>query len=181
MDPAIFLDRDGVIIENRASYVRAWADVLIYPQALKALAALKNTPFRIVIVTNQSVVGRGIITEEQAKHINHRLVDEITLAGGRIDAVYMCPHAPIANCSCRKPEPGMLIEASDKLSLDLKNSLIIGDALSDLKAGQNVRLKKTILVRTGRGHEQSQLKEAEDLLPFSTFNTLLDVYEDLFL
>ncbi len=180
MNPAIFLDRDGVIIENRANYVRSWADVLIYPQALKALAAFSQTPFRIVIVTNQSAVGRGIITHKQAEHINNRLVHEITLAGGRIDAVYMCPHAPSQSCSCRKPEPGMLIEASDQLSLDLKKSLIIGDALTDLKAGQSVGLKQTILLRTGRGHEQSQLKEAQDLLPFSTFDTLLDAYEALF-
>lgn len=180
MDPAIFLDRDGVIIENRTSYVRSWADVFIFPQALKALSALSQASFRIIIVTNQSVIGRGIITQEEADHINTRLIDKITLAGGRIDSVFMCPHTPSQDCSCRKPKPGLLIKASHKLSLDLKNSLIFGDALSDLKAGQNAGLKQTILVRTGRGHEQAQLKEAQNLLPFPIYDTLFDAYKYLF-
>ena len=85
--PAIFLDRDGVIIENRDAYVRSWDDVSIYPQALQALAAFRNAPFYFVIVTNQSAVGRGIISQQEAEAINTQLVKEITLAGGRIDAV----------------------------------------------------------------------------------------------
>ncbi|PID86748.1 MAG: D-glycero-beta-D-manno-heptose-1,7-bisphosphate 7-phosphatase [Chloroflexi bacterium] len=180
MKPAIFLDRDGVIIENQANYVRSWADVSIFPQALKALASLSKLPYSIVIVTNQSAIGRGIISQEQAEKINSRLINEITKAGGRIDAVYMCPHAPQTECSCRKPKPGLLLQAAKHLSLDLQHSLIIGDALSDLKAGQLAGLKSSILVLTGRGFAQAQLKEAQTLLPFSTYNSLFDAYTDLF-
>ena len=101
MFPTIFLDRDGVIIENRSDYVRSWNDVAIYGQALSALARFKNSPFRIIVVTNQSAVGRGIISYDTAVEINDRLLEVITQTGGRIDEFYMCPHAPQDNCECR--------------------------------------------------------------------------------
>ena len=95
MHPAIFLDRDGVIIENQPAYVRSWDDVQFIPQALVALARLRDSLFKIVIVTNQSAIGRGQITLSEADSINRRLVQVIEKAGGRIDGVFMCPHAPI--------------------------------------------------------------------------------------
>ena len=180
MVPAIFLDRDGVIIENRDTYVRSWNDVYIYPQALQALAEFSNVPFHFVIVTNQSVVGRHIISKQNADTINVRLVHEIKLAGGRIDAVFMCPHAPSAGCSCRKPAPGLFSKAAQELSLDLNNSIMIGDALTDLIAAQTAGIKQRILVRTGRGDDQSKLKEAQTLSPFTSYETLFDAFENIF-
>ena len=174
MYPAIFLDRDGVIIENRANYVRSWKDVQIYPQALKAFAHISNSRYKIVIVTNQSVVGRGFITLEKANEINDRLVAEIKKYGGRIDGVFVCPHAPDENCRCRKPQPGLLLEAAQNLSIDLKRSIMIGDALSDLQAGQNAGVDQTILVRTGRGATQANLSEKSKFRPFLIFDTLFD-------
>jgi D-glycero-D-manno-heptose 1,7-bisphosphate phosphatase len=177
--PAIFLDRDGVIIENREAYVRSWDDVCIYPQALQALAAFSTVPFHFVIVTNQSAVGRGIISQQEADAINARLVDEIILAGGRIDAVFMCPHEPSVGCSCRKPEPGLFFLATQKLSLDITNSIMVGDALTDLAAAQTAKIKHRVLVRTGRGDSQLKLAEAQSLAPFSIYDTLLDALKNL--
>lgn len=177
--PAIFLDRDGVIIENRDAYVRSWDDVYIYPQALQALAAFRNAPFHFVIVTNQSAVGRGIISHQEAEVINTRLVKEISLAGGRIDAVFMCPHAPAAGCHCRKPEPGLFYLAAQKLSVDINSSIMVGDALTDLVAAQNAGIKQRVLVRTGRGDWQSQLAEAQSIAPFSIYDSLLDALTHL--
>lgn len=179
MYPAIFLDRDGVIIENRPSYVRSWNDVEIYPQALTALSRLKDSPYKIVIVTNQSGVGRGVIPIDMAEAINRRLLAVIEAAGGRIDGVYMCPHAPQDNCDCRKPRPGLLLKAADQLSLDLSRSILIGDALSDLKAGFSAGLQKIALVRTGRGAQQVQSPEAADMHPFLIYNTLAEALDDL--
>lgn len=172
--PAIFLDRDGVIIENRSAYVRSWADVEIFPQAIDALAALHDSPYRIVLVTNQSAVGRGIITRETAEDINDRLLTVIHEAGGRADAVYMCPHGPDDNCDCRKPLPGLLLRAAADLNIDLSRSLMIGDALSDVQAGQAAGVERSILLRTGRGRDQEQLPAAVDLPPFSVFDSLAD-------
>lgn len=170
--PALFLDRDGVIVENRASYIRSWADVAIYPQALAALARIRHTPYRIVIVTNQSAVGRGIISLAAAEAIGARLLEVIRRAGGRIDEVLMCPHAPEDACDCRKPLPGLLLQAAARHPIDLARSIMIGDALTDVAAGQNAGLADTILLHTGRGLAQAARAEAAALRPFAQFADL---------
>lgn len=179
MFPGLFLDRDGVIIENRPAYVRKWSDVSIYPDALEALAKASSSPYQIVIVTNQSAVGRGIMTMEQAEAINHKLVHQIEQSGGRIDAVYMCPHAPQNHCACRKPLPGLITQAADELSLDLSRSIMIGDALSDLLAGHRAGVRKLALVLTGRGKDQALLPRPEDLVSFVTYNSLAEALAQL--
>ncbi|HSF80535.1 MAG TPA: HAD family hydrolase [Anaerolineales bacterium] len=178
MHPAVFLDRDGVIIENRASYVRDWSDVEIYPQALEALVRARPSPYKFVIVTNQSAVGRGILALEKAEELNRRLVATIEQAGGRIDGVFMCPHAPEANCECRKPKPGLIVQAAEKLCLDLDRSILIGDAFSDLLAGQLAGVKRTVLVLTGRGASQVNFPQPDNLSAFVTYNTLADALSD---
>jgi D-glycero-D-manno-heptose 1,7-bisphosphate phosphatase len=179
MNPAFFLDRDGVVIENIATYVRSWADVVFFPGALPALARLSGSPYKIVIVTNQSVVGRGIISFSAAQEINKRLVEVIEEAGGRVDGLFMCPHDPKDSCTCRKPNPGLLFQAASLLSLDLNRSILVGDALTDIQAGQNAGVRTNILVRTGRGADQSALPEAHLLAPFLIFNQLEDVVSAL--
>lgn len=179
MHPAVFLDRDGVIIENCDTYVRSWADVHFIPHALTALARLRLSHFRTVIVTNQSVVGRGIITLEAADQINQRLVWRIEEAGGRIDGIYVCPHAPNDNCSCRKPLPGLLLQAASELSLDLSVSYLVGDALTDIQAGQAAGVSQAILVRTGRGHAQASLLETINLKPFLIYRSLQEALDHI--
>jgi D-glycero-D-manno-heptose 1,7-bisphosphate phosphatase len=154
MFPAIFLDRDGVLIENRANYVREWSDVQIFPEAIQALSNPKLKNYKIVIVTNQSGIGRGSIPFETAVSINDRLVNLIRSRSGRLDGAYLCPHSPDAECDCRKPKPGLLLQAADELSLDLKRSWMIGDAWSDAQAGQAAGVQGTIIVKTGRGEAQ---------------------------
>lgn len=168
MKPAIFLDRDGVLIESRRDYVRSREDMVIYPTALEALAKASRSSHKIVIVTNQSGVGRGLIDVEEADAINRQLVIEVVKAGGRIDAVCMCIHTPEQECDCRKPKPGLLLHATGLLGLDLANSIMIGDAISDLEAGEAAGVGRVALVRTGRGEEQ--LKKN---------GKVTDVYEDL--
>jgi D-glycero-D-manno-heptose 1,7-bisphosphate phosphatase len=154
MYPAIFLDRDGVLIENRSDYVRDWSQVKIIPEAIRALSLAPIKKYKVVIVTNQSIVGRGLILLQTAQEINQRLIDLIRDHGGQIDAVYMCPHKPEDGCSCRKPLPGLLLQAAKDLSLDLQRSWMIGDAWSDVQAGEAAGIRGTILLKTGRGTEQ---------------------------
>ncbi len=174
MIPAIFLDRDGVLIENRPNYVRSWADVAIYPQALQALAQIRDIPHKIILVTNQSVVGRGLISLAAAQAINDRIVETVRRGNGRIDAVYMCPHTPEDQCTCRKPQPGLLLQAAADHNIALGRSIMIGDALTDIAAGQAVGAAQTILLRTGRGADQARLPQTAQLAPFAIFNTLAD-------
>jgi len=143
------------------------------------LAALRDSPYRIVLVTNQSAVGRGIITRETAEDINDRLLTVIREAGGRVDAVYMCPHGPGDGCDCRKPLPGLLLQAVADLDIDLSRSLMIGDALSDVQAGQAAGVEQSILLRTGRGRDQERLPAAADLPPFPIFDSLADALNSL--
>ena len=179
MQPALFLDRDGVIIENRADYIRTWSDVAFYPQALDALVKIKDSHFKILVITNQSAVGRGLISQEVAREINDRLVAEIQSSGGRIDGIFMCPHAPQDHCSCRKPEPGLILQAASRHSIDLQNSILIGDALSDILAGQKAGVAQNILVRTGRGFDQSLLPLASQIPDFTIYDSLSDALEHL--
>jgi D-glycero-D-manno-heptose 1,7-bisphosphate phosphatase len=178
--PAIFIDRDGVIIENCADYVRSWEDVAIFPQALQALAFASSSPYKIVLVTNQAAIAKGLITLEEALEINERLLGIIRKNSGRIDGIYMCPHQASDRCQCRKPRPGLLFQARDELSIDLSRSIMIGDALSDLRAGRAAGIRTNILLLTGRGKEQTQLPEAADLQPFLIYADLNEAFSSFF-
>lgn len=154
--PAVFLDRDGVIIENRADYVRALADVAFVPGALAALARLNHArpAWPILMATNQSPVGRGLLSLETVQVINRFVLERVQAAGGRIDQVYVCPHHPEAGCACRKPAPGMLLQGAAEWGVDLSASVFIGDAASDIQAGLAAGVRP-ILVRTGLGAAQT--------------------------
>jgi D-glycero-D-manno-heptose 1,7-bisphosphate phosphatase len=163
--PAIFLDRDGVVCENRSDYVKSWAEVAFLPGAFDALRRLTGADFAIVLVTNQSAVGRGIISYEEATAINRRVVETIRTVGGRIDGAYLCPHHPDANCACRKPRPGLLLQAADELDLDLGRSYLVGDAVSDMQAADAAGVRG-IMVLTGRGREQVREAGLADASPW---------------
>ncbi len=151
--PAVFLDRDGVIIENRADYVKSLAEVRFIPGALEALARLADFDCAIVIVTNQSPIGRGLVPAAVSDTINAYVRQQIVQAGGRLDGLYVCPHTPEAGCTCRKPEPGLLLDAQADLGLDPAASVMIGDAVSDVLAGRRAGMP-AMLVLTGRGRGQ---------------------------
>ncbi len=152
--PAVFLDRDGVLNENRADYVRTWEQVVILPGVFDAMQRLAASPFLVVVVTNQSAVGRGLLAAETLAAINQGIVREVQRAGGRIDAVYACPHAPEDGCACRKPRSGMLVQAAADLNLDLRRSWLVGDAVSDMEAALAAG-SRPVMVRTGRGVKQA--------------------------
>jgi len=179
MFPAVFLDRDGVIIENRADYVRDWSQVVVLPEAISALSRFRNAQYKIVLVTNQSAVGRGLLTLRIAEEINHELVRVIEENGGRLDAVYLCPHAPEDQCNCRKPRSGLFLQAARDLSLDLASSWMIGDAWSDLLAGQNANLRGVILVKTGRGTNQLQQAKPENLRDYLVVDDLASALDSI--
>lgn len=177
MFPAVFLDRDGVLIENRDDYIRAWSQVLVFPKTLSSLKRIQSAGYKIVIVTNQSAVGRGLITMQLAEEINQTLMDLIRNDGVQVDGVYICPHRPEDDCDCRKPKPGMLLQAARELSLDLARSWLIGDAWSDLLAGQAVNLRGEILVKTGRGLDQLRLPKPENLDGFTIAEDLAEAVD----
>lgn len=156
MRSAVFLDRDGVINVNRPDYVKSWEEFVFLPGVFEPLRLLAQSNRVIVIISNQAAIGRGLVERKTVEDINRRMVEEIRHGGGRIDAVFFCPHHPDQNCDCRKPRPGQLVRAANELDLDLARSCFIGDAVSDVEAGLAVGCSP-ILVLTGRGREQLRL------------------------
>ena len=150
----IFLDRDGVINHNppNKGYVRKWAEFTFIPNARKAIRELTESGYRIVVITNQSGIGRGLYSEEDVMDIHSRMIAEISKAGGTIDAVYYCPHHPDAGCECRKPKPGMLMRAAREHNIELSDAYLIGDFPTDIEVGQRVGAT-AFLVLTGLGQE----------------------------
>jgi D-glycero-D-manno-heptose 1,7-bisphosphate phosphatase len=144
---AVFLDRDGVINSDRADFVKSWEEFEFLPRSLRALAALAQTPFRIVVITNQSGIGRGLLTETTLQEIHASMIVQVRGAGGRIDAVYYCPHAPDAFCACRKPAPGLFFEAARDLGIELTSSWAIGDSHRDVQAANYAGVKAILLDR----------------------------------
>ena len=151
--PAIFLDRDGVINQNRPDHVKSWSEFVFEANVLPAMARLASLHLPIVVITNQACIGRGLVEREVVEDIHRRMVAAVIKAGGHIDHVLYCPHRPSEDCACRKPKPGMLLEAAHRLNLDLSRSFLVGDAITDLQAGRAVGCK-TILVQSGRGAQQ---------------------------
>jgi D-glycero-D-manno-heptose 1,7-bisphosphate phosphatase len=148
---AVFLDRDGTIMED-SNYVGDVERVVLIPGAAAALLQLQEAGYRLFVVTNQSGVGRGYFTRESVEAIHAHLDEHFASAGVRFDRYYVCPHHPEDNCDCRKPKPKFLLDAALEYGLDLSRCFMIGDRASDIQAGINAGTR-TILVLTGAGRD----------------------------
>ena len=152
MNRAIFLDRDGTIIEDK-NYLSRVEEVEIFPGAAAALGQLCGAGFKLFMVTNQSGVGRGYFTLAQVEKVNQYILRELDRERVRFEKIYIAPEAPDAPSRGRKPSPQFLLDARDEFGLDLAQSYMIGDKLIDLECGWNAGVKQCLLVRTGYGAE----------------------------
>ena len=150
MNRAVFLDRDGTIIEDK-NYLCDPKDVVLFPGAAAALKKLQDAGFKLFIVSNQSGVGRGYFTLAEVEKVNERVTAEFAQDGVRFEKIYIAPEAPEGPSRGRKPSPQFLFDARDEFEVDLSKSYFIGDKLIDLECGWNAGVKKSILVRTGSG------------------------------
>ena len=136
---AIFLDRDGVINKMyKGDWVRNWEQFVWLPGAKEALALIKEKGLLCIVITNQSCVGRGIVSRETVDDINRRMVAEVKTSGGRIDAIYICPHRPDEGCACRKPATANFEKAMKEFDLTPEEFIYIGDNESDREAARRV-------------------------------------------
>jgi D-glycero-D-manno-heptose 1,7-bisphosphate phosphatase len=133
--PAVFLDRDGTLIED-VGYPRDPEAVRLLEGAPEALAALRRAGFALVVVSNQSGIGRGLVSREEADAVHARFVRELRAHGVELDDVRYCPHAPEDACACRKPAAGLLLDSARELGLDLDRSFMVGDKPADVEAGR---------------------------------------------
>jgi histidinol-phosphate phosphatase family protein len=146
---AVFLDRDGVIIRELPHYVLRSEQLEILPGATDAIARLHRAGYVVVVVTNQSPVGRGLLSVEELDAIHSDLGDRVRQAGGEIAGFFVCPHLPDAGCDCRKPRPGLLLQASARLGVDVRASFMVGDQRVDMEAAKAAGCR-AILVLSGQ-------------------------------
>jgi len=142
------MDRDGTVIHD-VGYPREPAQVRLLPGAGESLAELQRVGMALVVVSNQSGIGRGLITEDEARQVHERVVALLAEFGVQLDAFCYCPHAPEAGCGCRKPSPAMLLEAADRLGLDLARSFMVGDRATDIEAGKRAGCRTVLLAPDG--------------------------------
>ncbi len=144
----LLIDRDGVINQDSRDYIRSPKQWHTLPGALEAMALAQRAGFRLVVVSNQSGLARGLFSIHDLNAIHQRLCDELARFGGRVEAFFFCPHGPEDGCDCRKPRAGMLISLRDRLGIDLARAAFIGDRMSDARAALSAGARP-ILVRTG--------------------------------
>lgn len=145
MTPFVFLDRDGTLVPD-TGYPHRLADCQLLPGVAEGLGALMQGGFRLAVVSNQSGIGRGLFSTEQYEAFQRRLESELGRRGIRLAGSFYCPHAPEAGCSCRKPEPGLLLRARDLLGADLARSWVIGDGLRDAEAAHRAGCRGAVIV-----------------------------------
>ena len=174
MTRAVFLDRDGTLIEE-AGYLDRLERMVFFPFSVDAVRVLNRGGFKIVVITNQAGIARGIVRESFVEEAHRHIANRLAAGGATIDGFYYCPHYPEGvleqyrrACDCRKPQPGLLRRAATDLDLDLARSFVVGDRWHDLAAGQAVGARG-VLVRTGLGW-----KDEIDPHPGTTPDTIVD-------
>jgi len=146
----VILDRDGVINQDSEQFIKNTTEWKPIPGSLEAIAKLNHAGYRVVVASNQSGIGRGLLDMGALNAINDRMYRALAQVGGRIDALFYCPHAAGDNCDCRKPKPGMFIDIAQRFNVDLAGVPSIGDSLRDLQAAAAAGARP-ILVLTGKG------------------------------
>jgi D-glycero-D-manno-heptose 1,7-bisphosphate phosphatase len=181
MTRAAFLDRDGVI--NRKApddqYVTRWEDFHLLPGVVEGIAQLNRAGLRVIVVTNQRCVAKGLLTEAELKNLHQRMTEYLARAGATIDAVYYCPHGLEACCNCRKPAPGMLLEAARLHGIDLAASWMIGDSSSDVQAGKNAGCRTAQLSGKQRVEDERENGSAFPVDADITEASFLDVIHQI--
>lgn len=162
----VILDRDGVLNREapEAGYIRAPGEFFWLPGALEALALLRSAGLHLSVATNQSGVGRGLMTLTQLDAIHERMLIEAAANGGALDTVLFCPHAPDDGCECRKPAPGLIREALTRSGIGAAESLVVGDDRRDLEAASRAGVQAA-LVRTGKGRKTETLLRGGEEVP----------------
>ncbi len=175
----LFLDRDGVINEDRPDFITSWEDVRFYPESLDALAWLKELGVQVVLVSNQSGLNRGIVHWESFWEIHHRMMETIRHSGGEILAAFYCPHRPDEQCQCRKPRPGMILEASKLYDVNPGTCTMIGDRLTDLDAASRAGCRGVLLDRNGGGVALSMTGRSPGENGVPRYTSLYEAVSDL--
>jgi D-glycero-D-manno-heptose 1,7-bisphosphate phosphatase len=171
----VILDRDGVINQDSDAYIKSADEWIAIPGSLEAIARLSQSGYQVVVATNQSGLARGLFDQATLDAIHQKMESAIKAHGGKLDGIYYCPHGPDDGCGCRKPEPGLLVQIGQDLSIDLTQTTVVGDSLRDLQAAAAVGAKP-VLVLTGKGVKTMDQIDQEQ---FDIYQNLADFVETL--
>jgi len=171
MDPktplkkVVFLDRDGVINKDSENYIKSWAEFSFLPGSLDAIKVLTQKGFPIILITNQSMINRKIAPLKNLETIHFNLVETVNKNGGAILDIFYCPHKPDENCECRKPKPGLIVQAKEKYAIDLLSSVMVGDNAKDILCAKNAGCGSSVLVKSGLRQDVEPALAAENIYP----------------
>jgi D-glycero-D-manno-heptose 1,7-bisphosphate phosphatase len=172
---AVFLDRDGTINED-FGFVHEVERFKFIPGSIEGLQLISRKGYKVIVVTNQSGIGRGYYTEEDFRRVKEYMLEELAKHYITIDHIYYCPHNPKDKCECRKPKVKFIKEAEKRFNLDLQKCYVVGDKTADIKMGENAGCK-TILVRTGEAGKDGKFKIKADFT-VGNLREAADIMED---
>lgn len=170
----VFLDRDGVINADSPDYIKSWAEFRFLPQSVGAISLLTRCDFRVMVVTNQSALNRGLISRDTLDDIHRRMRQALRASGGSVQDIFFCPHRPDEHCDCRKPKPGMIFRAQAKYGIDLNSAVLIGDSAKDIECARRAGCGTAILVRTGNGPAAAEALKRRGCPPDYTADNLYE-------
>ena len=169
----VLVDRDGVINEDSAEYIKSAAEWRPLPGSLEAIAKLTAAERAVVVISNQSGIGRGLFTVAALEKIHQTMVSAVRAAGGELAGIYYCPHRPEDNCDCRKPKPGLLARVERELRLAVEGAPFVGDKISDIEAARAARARP-VLVRSGSGESTESQPGARGVPTFDDLKAAAD-------
>lgn len=173
----VFLDRDGVINRDSATYIKSWAEFEFIPGSLEAIKLLTLNGFIAIVITNQSVIHRNMVTEQGLEYIHDMMKKAVRSTGGEIKDIFFCPHIPEDRCNCRKPQPGLIFQAGQKYPIDIKTAAMVGDSAKDIECARSAGCKFAVLVQTGNGITAEKTLKTKQISPDYVARDLLDAVE----
>jgi D-glycero-D-manno-heptose 1,7-bisphosphate phosphatase len=174
----IVLDRDGVINLDSDAYIKSTDEWVPIEGSLEAIARLNHDGYTVVVASNQSGIARGYFDVETLSAMHRKMDDMLSKIGGRVDAVFYCPHGPDDGCHCRKPKPGLLLEIGQRFNVPLREVTFIGDSISDIKAASTANAN-AMLVRTGKGVKAEKIMQLECKASIPVFDDLAAAVADI--
>ncbi len=169
-----FLDRDGVINRDSADYIKHRSEFEFLPQSLEALKQLKQNGFTTIIITNQSVINRKMVSREGLDKIHTLMKTRVQASGGEITDIFFCPHTPEDRCDCRKPKPGLIYQAKKRYRIDLSTAVMVGDSAKDIECARNAGCRYALLVKTGNGIQAEKILKDKAIHPDHVARDLLN-------
>ena len=170
----VYLDRDGTINYDSRDYIKSRFEFKFIPGSIEAIRLLTLGGFTSIVITNQSAIARKFISLDELDHIHSRMKDAIGSAGGKITDIFFCPHMPNDGCECRKPAPGLLLQAQRKHNIDLSTSIMVGDSAKDIACARNAGCGMAVLVKTGKDDEAENIMKTNKIVADHTADNLYD-------